>query len=178
MLPIVGLYFSNFPAKRRIVEILLKNGISVKHGKFFAGSLEVPITAIAKAAKVNRKVIYYTIEYIEKNYVLKKIFGSLKPTTDFREAAPLWNFDVIELNIANNYLLNVLRKLPKIKMFQIIASENSEEMVIVSKTQITHKLLEKIKNIRGVKRVTLFIPKKRNIKICNKCKIKVCSMVQ
>ncbi|WP_084272443.1 hypothetical protein [Picrophilus oshimae] len=62
-------YFKDYPVKREIIEKLFENGISVKNGKLYLNDIEISISAVAKALKINRKTVYETMELIEKIYL-------------------------------------------------------------------------------------------------------------
>lgn len=86
---ILEAYFKNYPARRKVAEFLFENGLSVKNGKIYIKNVEVPISELARAIGVNRKIIYHTIEYIEKTYPpLKLVFERLNPLPSLIDVAP------------------------------------------------------------------------------------------
>ncbi len=79
--------FQNTPSRLKVVELLLEFGFSVHEDGIYAGPVMLPITKVAKAAKVDRKVVEETVRDIRKNEELMKVFKYLKPVADLSEVA-------------------------------------------------------------------------------------------
>ncbi|BAD86219.1 hypothetical protein, conserved [Thermococcus kodakarensis KOD1] len=99
MMLILEAYFKNYPARRKVAEFLFENGLSVKNGKIYIKNVEVPISELARAIGVNRKIIYHTIEYIEKTYPFKLVFERLNPLPSLIDVAPLMGWEVLEIDV-------------------------------------------------------------------------------
>jgi len=95
MMLILDAYFKNFPARRKVAEFLFETGLSVKNGKIYLREVEVPISELSRVIGVNRKIIYHTIEYIEKTYPLKMIFEKLNPLPSLITMAPIMGWEVL-----------------------------------------------------------------------------------
>ncbi len=184
MLLIVREYFKNFPARKKVAEILVNNGISVKNSKLFIGNVEISINAVAKAAGVNRKIVYHTIEYIEKTYELKSIFESLRPNLSLEQVAPLMGWEAIEIKFRKGKFGCSLEKITKIlsekacEIRQIIGERellDSNRLVIIVDRPVKMETIAEIRNIEDVETIVIHTAEKDKEKIvCNYCKVKYC----
>ncbi len=66
MLLVLEEYFKEYPVKKKIVETLYNNGVSIKNGKFFLNDIEISLSSIAESIKVNRRTVYETIKFVNK----------------------------------------------------------------------------------------------------------------
>lgn len=181
---ILEAYFKNYPARRKVAEFLFENGLSVKNGKIYIKNVEVPISELARAIGVNRKIIYHTIEYIEKTYPLKLVFERLNPLPSLIDVAPLMGWEVLEIDVEKDQyqmaFSDVLRLLAEdntsiMEVFGRNLREETSKIYIVIDGTLSTETFGKIKNIRGFKRLILHTPEKDKEKfVCNYCEVKYC----
>ncbi len=181
---ILEAYFKNYPARRKVAEFLFENGLSVRNGKIYLKNVEVPISELARAIGVNRKIIYHTIEYIEKTYPLKLIFERLNPLPSLIDVAPLMGWEVLEIDVEKeNYqgaFAEVMRILaengvPVMEVFGRNLREETSKIFIVIDGTLPVETFAKIKDIRGFQRLILHTPEKEKEKlVCNYCEVKYC----
>ncbi len=184
MLFIVKEYFKNYPARRKVAEILVNNGISIKNSKPYLGDIEISVNAIAKAAGVNRKIVYHTIEYIEKTYELRSIFERLHPELNLDNVAPVMGWEVLEISFKKGKFGCSLEKISKIlsektcEIRQIIGERelmDSNKLIIIVENPLKIELISEIKNIESVESIMIHTAEKDKEKIiCNYCKVKYC----
>jgi len=184
MLFIVKEYFKNYPARRKVAEILVNNGISIKNSKPYLGNIEISVNAIAKAAGVNRKIVYHTIEYIENTYELRSIFERLHPELNLDNVAPAMGWEVLEISFKKGKFGCSLEKIAKIlsektcEIRQIIGERelmDSNKLVIIVENPLKMELISEIKNIESVESIMIHTAEKDKEKIiCNYCKVKYC----
>ena len=184
MLLIVREYFKNFPARKKVAEILVNNGISIRDSKLFVGDVEISINAVAKAAGVNRKIVYHTIEYIEKTYELKSIFESLHPTLSLDRIAPMMGWEALEIRFKKGKFGCSLEKIVKIlsekacEIRQIIGERellDGTRLVIIVDRPVKMETISEIRNIEDVDTIIIHTAEKDKEKIvCNYCKVKYC----
>ncbi|AMQ18584.1 hypothetical protein [Thermococcus peptonophilus] len=184
MMLILEAYFKNYPARRKVAEFLFENGLSVKNGKIYIKNVEVPISELARAIGVNRKIIYHTIEYIEKTYPLKLVFERLNPLPSLIDVAPLMGWEVLEIDVEKDQyqmaFSDVLRLLAEdntsiMEVFGRNLREETSKIYIVIDGTLSTETFGKIKNIRGFKRLILHTPEKDKEKfVCNYCEVKYC----
>lgn len=71
-------YFKDYPARKKVAELLIKKGFSIDDSVIKADGIKIPITKIAKEANVNRKIVYHTIYQTEDNKTLELTFAKNK----------------------------------------------------------------------------------------------------
>ncbi len=184
MLFIVREYFRNYPARKKVAELLVNNGISIRDSKPYLGDIEISVNAIARAAGVNRKIVYHTIEYIEKTYELRSIFERLTPILNLQNVAPVMGWEVIDIKFKKGKFGCALETLTKVlsektcEIRQIIGErellEENRVLIIVEKPLKMDTIAE-IKNIESVESIMIHTAEKEKEKIvCNYCKVKYC----
>ncbi len=184
MMLILEVYFKNFPARKKVAEFLFENGLSVKNGKIYLRNVEVPISELSRIIGVNRKIIYHTIEYIEKTYPLKLIFERLTPLPSLIEVAPIMGWEVLEIEIEKSLysqaVAKVLDLLSKnnISIMEIFSrnlrQEDSKAYIVIDGT-IPVEVFIKIKDTPGFKKLILHTPEKRKENfVCAYCEVRYC----
>ncbi len=184
MLFIVREYFKNYPARKKVAEILVNNGIAIRDSKLFLGDIEISVNAIARAAGVNRKIVYHTIEYIEKTYELKNIFERLHPSLNLDSVAPVMGWEVLEISFKKGKFGCSLEKIAKIlsdktcEIRQIIGERELLEknrLIIIVENPLKMETISEIRNIDSVESIMIHTAEKDKEKIiCNYCKVKYC----
>lgn len=181
---ILEAYFKNYPARRKVAEFLFENGLSVRNGKIYIRNVEVPISELARAIGVNRKIIYHTIEYIEKTYSLKLIFERLNPLPGLIDVAPLMGWEVLEIDVDKGgyerAFAEVMRILAEnnvrvMEVFSRNLREGTSKIFIVIDGTLPVETFAKIKDIRGFQKFILHTPEREKEKlVCNYCEVKYC----
>jgi len=182
---IISGYFEQYPARKKVVEVLLRYGLSVRDGKIYVGEdIEVPISAIAKAAKVNRRIVYMTIDYIEKTPALRLFFSKLRPTLNLADLAPHMGWEVIEVEELSEINKCVFSDVLKIifenncRIRQVVGEKfemGFGRYYIVLEGQVPVTAIDKISKVPGVLKITLRTPEKDKTKIvCSYCEVKYC----
>ncbi len=181
---IIDAYFHEYPARKKVAELLFKNGISVRDGKLYSGEIEIPVSSVARAADVNRKIVYHTIEFIEKNYALRSIFERLEPMANLRKVGPIVGWDVLEFEMEMNKLSCALKDVlqilsrPGCHVRQVIGEEpllSEGKIYIVLTKPVPIEILEEIKELPTVKDITLHTSERDKSKLaCSFCTVKAC----
>jgi len=184
MMLILEDYFKNYPARKKVAEFLFENGLKVKDGRIYLKNVEVPISELARVIGVNRKIIYHTIDYIEKTYALKLIFENLNPLPGLIDVAPLMGWEVLEIELDKDLYLeafsSVLALLGQhgVRVTEVFSRNLLEEptrLYIVIDGILPVEAFVKIKEIRGFKKLILHTPEKDKEKyVCNYCEVKYC----
>lgn len=184
MMLVLEAYFKNYPARRKVAEFLFENGLSVKNGKIYLRDVEVPISELARIIGVNRKIVYHTIDYIEKTYPLKLIFEKLNPLPSLIDVAPLMGWEVLEIELdKDRYLkgfsevLNLLHRngVPVMEVFSRNLREEPAKLYIVIDGTLPVEVFMKIKEMEGFRKLILHTPEKDKEKlVCNFCEVKYC----
>ncbi len=184
MLLIIEEYFKNFPARKKVAELLVTLGISVKDSKLYLGDVDIPINAVAEAAGVNRKIVYHTIDYIEKTYELRSIFERIKPHMSLVDVAPIMGWEVLEITFKKGKFGCALEKIFRIiserscEIRQIIGERelvDHSRISIIFEKPINMEVVGEIRDIEGVDSLTLHTSEMDKKKIvCSFCKVKYC----
>ncbi len=90
-------HFSRYPAQGRVARLLLRYGFAVHDDNIWAGEVGLTDTAIARAANVDRRVVKATVETIQGNPDLYRVYSRLVPTCHLREAAPSLGWGALEI---------------------------------------------------------------------------------
>ena len=146
--------------------MLLSYGLRVEKEKIFCGKIELSDAKIARAVGVDRRAVVSTVETINENKWLKKIFSTLQPTCHLKESAPQMNWGVIEIIPVDASTPGILAAVSsviakaKISIRQAIVDDYqlSEEpkLFIVTEKQLPGNLLSKLRKAKGVKGVVTY----------------------
>ncbi len=159
-------YFQKYPAQQRVVEMLLAYGLRVDGKKIFCGKIELSDSKIARAAGVDRRAVASTIETINKNKWLRKIFSTLQPTCHLKESAPQMNWGVIEIIPVDASMPGILSSVAsiiakaKMSIRQAIVDDyqlaEEPKLFIVTEKPLPSNLLSKLRKAKGVKGVVTY----------------------
>jgi uncharacterized protein len=98
MYPILEDAFIRYPMRRKVAELLLRQGMSVdKDERIFSGAIEASPVKIARALDVDRRVVLETAQMIREVPELFGIFNGLRPTSSIKGVAKNLGFEVIEI---------------------------------------------------------------------------------
>jgi predicted regulator of amino acid metabolism with ACT domain len=184
MMLILEAYFKKYPARRKVAEFLFENGLSVKNGKIYLRDVEVPISELARIIGVNRKIVYHTIEYIEKTYPLKLVFEKLNPLPSLIDVAPLMGWEVLEIELDKDRYLKGFSEVlgllhdngvPVMEVFSRNLREEPAKLYIVIDGTLPVEVFVRIKEMEGFRKLILHTPEKDKEKfVCNYCEVKYC----
>lgn len=159
-------YFNKYPKRKKLAKKLLEYGLKVKDNKIYCGEIELSDSKIARAFDTDRRIISSTIDTINNNDDLKKIFSNLIPTCHLKEVAPKMEWGVIEIIPTDPSMPGILADVAnvvanaKISIRQAIVDdfELAEEprVFIVTEKKIPGILIPKIREINGVKAVVIY----------------------
>ena len=159
-------YFNRYPKQKKLAQKLLEYGLKVRDDKILCGEIELSDSKIARAFNMDRRIIISTIESINSNEEMKKVFSNLRPTCHLKDVASEMDLGVIEIIPSDpsmpGILADVSRVLAdaKISIRQAIVDdfELSEEpkLFIVTEKKTPGTLIPKIREINGVKAVVIY----------------------
>jgi hypothetical protein len=159
-------YFRKYPAQQKIAQLLISYGLSVKNGRIYCGDIELSFSKIARAAGVDRRAVMKTVETIEREKELRKIFSLLQPTCNFKELAPEMKWGVVEIIPVDASMPGILAGVAKILADEKISirqanvddymiTEEPKLFIVTEKALPTH-LIKKLGKAKGVKGVTVY----------------------
>lgn len=80
-------HFKEYYVQKKITYLLLKYGLKIKNGKTYCGEIEQSNSKIARAISVDYRAVTDTIKKINEEPQLKKLFSSIEPTPNLKNAA-------------------------------------------------------------------------------------------
>ena len=162
----IATYFNKYPGRRIIAQKLLEYGLRVEENRIYCGEIELSDSKIARAFNVDRRVIASTIETINENKDLKKVFANLIPTCHLKDVAPKMNWGVVEIIPVDPSMPGILAEVSKmiadqnISIRQAIVDDfefyEEPRLFIVTEKQLPPLLIPKIRKARGVKAVLIY----------------------
>jgi len=93
--------FSGFPSQEKVAKMMLRLGASVKNGNAYCGDVELSDTALGKAAGADRRVARATINKIQNDPELSRIFAGLRPIALLSDVAQHIGCSVLEIRPTN-----------------------------------------------------------------------------
>jgi predicted regulator of amino acid metabolism with ACT domain len=184
MLLLLEEYFRSYPTRKRVIECLYDNGISIVNGKLFIRDIEVSISEIAKSLGVNRRTVYETIKTVESNEVLKMVMSKLTPMEDISKVAPVIGSQVITVYTSPGFFSRVLSDFTEIvksygcNVRDIMGKNSGKEDTYIRTVfyrTVPARILEKVGNIFGVSRVVITTPELNpEYLACTKCEVVIC----
>ncbi|WP_297073647.1 regulator of amino acid metabolism, contains ACT domain protein [Thermococcus sp.] len=176
-------YFRPYPARKRVAEFLLRNGVSVREGSMGFAGVELSISEVAKAVGVNRKVVYQTVETIGASNALRLLFERAEPELKVEGIAPAMNWEVIEIEVIERpaeVLHRVLGAVLKEGNEAVSVSmrnlpgEEARISIVVEKP-LKGETLRALEGIAGIKKVLIKTPEKDKTRlVCTFCEVKYC----
>ncbi len=175
-------YFKNYPVKKKIVEMLYKNGISIINDKFFLNNIEISLSSIANAINVNRRTLYETIKFINKNNVVREIMENISVITDESRVSLMMGYEIVTIYINMGSFSRVLWEFMSItkkysSYIKEIYSMNSDRdgnfIRVIFYNKINDYIFKELNNVPGINKIIINSPEKINV-LCDKCEVKVC----
>lgn len=159
-------HFKEHPAQEKVARLLLETGLNVKNNKIYCNQIEIPPVRIAKVVGVDRRAVNATIDTIEKTPELNNVFSNLQSTAFLKNVAPAIGSGLIEIipNDASDkgIVAQVTRIIAdsKISVRQSITDDpefcEQAKLYIITETKIPLKAVEKIKEIKSIKSITIY----------------------
>ena len=156
--------FERYPSQKDVIDVMLRLGLSVKDNSAYCGDVEITDSALARAAKVDRRVVRSTIERIMKTPELLKIFSKLRSMCLLSEVANEIGCSTLEIIPTNSKTPGILADVTKtiyeadVSVRQAVIEEtpeNGPKLIIVMEGQLPATFIPRIKLCKGVDSVTL-----------------------
>ena len=162
----ISKHFSKYPAQNRVAQLMFEQGLNVKNGTAYCGTVSITDTALAKAADTDRRTVLATIATIENVEELNVIFTRLQSTCSFKEVAPYMGWGVLEIIPEEVSGIGILAGTSRIiadagiSVRQAIVDDpeihEDPRAFIITERPIPGALLPKIKAVKGVKGVVIY----------------------
>jgi predicted regulator of amino acid metabolism with ACT domain len=161
----VSEYFRRYPAQEKIANLLMGYGLKVRPEGIFCGEIKIPDQAIADAVGGDRRMVFATVNTILRNPKLKQIFSKLLPTAHLKDVAPDLGWGVTDVAVGSEtdrpgLLASIVTIIANsnVNIKQVIVEDVDApvvHIVIITETPMPGDSIHKIKDVKGVKSVTI-----------------------
>ena len=160
-------FLKDYPERLSVARILVKNGLSIRDGKVYCNEIPVPIAGISRAAGVDRRTVMKTIEMIESNEELRRIFKGIRSAgTSLKEIARHLDLGVVEITPEDARLPGILARSASlladrnISIRQAIVDDPElspePKLTLIAERKIPGDLIPEFLKIRGVSKVSVY----------------------
>lgn len=165
MYPILEDAFLRYPMRKKVAELLLKQGLRIdKNGKIYSGEIEMGPAKIARALKIDRRVVIETASMIAEHRELLGIFSALMPVAKISGVAKNLGFEVIVIE-AEPHAVGIVSKVTKIiadsriTIRQIIADDPdiypAPKLTVILEKRLPGKALVKLREIKEITKISI-----------------------
>ena len=159
--------FKRFPAQEKVIRLVLQRGFQINdQARVVSGQIEIPHAQIAKELEVDRRVVDTTAQAIREDEVLWKVFRNVRSMIYLGEVAPILGLGVIENTPVNAIKTGLLGDVASavarngLSIRQAVSDDpyfvESPKLTIITEGKIPGDLVILLKEIEGVKRVTVY----------------------
>ena len=159
--------FKRFPAQEKVIRLVLQRGFQINdQARVVSGQIEIPHAQIAKELEVDRRVVDTTAQAIREDAVLWKVFRNVRSMIYLGEVAPILGLGVIEITPVNAVKTGLLGDVASavarngLSIRQAVSDDpyfvESPKLTIITEGKIPGDLVILLKEIEGVKRVTVY----------------------
>lgn len=158
-------YFGRFPSQGKVARLLLENGLRVSSGNVYCGDVQLADSAIGRAAGVDRRIVRATVETIESNEELMRVFSRLRPTALLKDVAPVMGWGAIEIIPSNAQTVGIVADVTGaiakagISIRQIIVQDpdlsTEPHLFVITGAPVPTEIIPEIKASRGVKSILI-----------------------
>ena len=159
--------FKGYPAQKKVAKYLLGMGLRVgKRKKVMCGNIEIAHTQVGREVGVDRRVVDAAVGRILGNKNLIGMYSNLESVAFLRGAAPAMGLGVIVISVDDASKPGVIGTISSkiashgVSIRQAMADDPylSENPVftVITDSEIKGKLFEDLKNMKGVKKITVY----------------------
>jgi len=154
--------FARYPSQLKVVRKFLEYGIRIEKNKMWCGNIEMSLSKVARAIKVDRKVVISAVSAICRDKLLSEVFSKLKPVCHVGEAAKIFNYGVVEIYAQPEVVgivAEVSREIAKagISIRQVIADDPDlsiePKLTIITEKKIPGTVIEKLTKSKTVEKI-------------------------
>ncbi len=167
MWSVVEGYLKDHPTRLKVAKTIVELGLHVgEDGAIYCGPVEIPVTKLAKACGVDRRVVNATVKMVLGHRELRNVFTKIQSAgPSFRDVAKHFGFGIIVIN-ANPKTVGIVAKATglianaKISIRQILADDPElypePKLTIITDKPVPGKLIPELLKILGVKGVSVY----------------------
>ena len=157
-------YFADSPSQQKVIRFLLENGFGISpNGKTAVNGVEVSAAAVARAVKVDRRVIDSVVERILEIDELKNLFTNLRVTPDLTNVAKELGLSVVIILPNNAEDKNIVASVAgvlaefNLPLRQIFVTDphtaENPKLVIIADGRLPPNALDKLRELPAVKAI-------------------------
>ena len=158
-------FFSNYPSQMKVVQLMMRHGVSVRDCNAYVGDIKLTDAGLAQAADVDRRVVRSTIERISMNPDLKALFSKIGSMAVLTDAASLLGCTSVEIvpddDTRPGLLAGIMNTFSAegINIRQAVVSGESDDtvshLIVVVDGEVPGNVLATVRGIPGVSMVIL-----------------------
>ncbi len=159
-------YFEEYSSQKKVAKFLLETGLSVKDGEIYCNDILMSPLRISRVIDVDRRTVKATIDTIENNEFLRKVYGNLETTAFFGKVAQEIDAGLIEIvptSAENSGLISevtgILAKMDVVVrqcITQEIEFHEEPKVFIITDSSVPFEALKGIRNVESVKSVMIY----------------------
>lgn len=158
--------FKGYPGQKKVAKYLLARGFRVGNRKrVMCGNVEIAHAQIGGEVGVDRRVVDATAKRILKSEKLRDTFSNLESIAFLRNAAPALGLGVIVISVEDaskpGIIGTIAGKIANhgVSIRQAVADDphitENPKFTVITDRKIGGGLFEDLKNIKGVKKITV-----------------------
>lgn len=157
--------FIRYPSQGKVAEVMLKYGISEIGGRAFCGDIEIADSALARSASVDRRVVRSTLERMEGDPELHRIFSKLRPILMLDGIASDIGCSVLEIVPTDAKMYGILADVTnvisqsRLSVRQAVVDDMGDRegsrLIIIVDGQIPSNIIPRLRNCRGVSSIII-----------------------
>jgi len=158
--------FERYPAQEKVVKLLFERGFQVnRDGKVVSGTIEIPHVQIGKEINVDRRVVDSTVKHILEDEKLFDLFNHVRSIPFLAEVAPYLDLGVIVIIPDDGAEVGIISGVTKIVsesglvIRQAVSDDpyfnEAPRLTLITDQKVPGKIVEQLRDVKGVKGVTI-----------------------
>jgi predicted regulator of amino acid metabolism with ACT domain len=160
--------FKKYPRRLQFATFLLQNGVAIKKGGLYVNEVGITVAGVARASKVDRRIVARTISQIEKSARLKLLFKNVQAHLFMKNIGQFYKLGVISVMVEDPRTAGIVCKVActlaeQNVSIRHITTDDPEicprpGILIVTYGEVPKGLTEELMKIPGVGSVQIFGP--------------------
>lgn len=158
--------FREYTGQTKVVRFLLETGLSVKDGGIYCNGVKMSPSRIGRTLDIDRRTVVSTIDTIENDEELSKVFSNLRAAAFYKDVAPDIGAGLIEIIPTDPHVTGILAGISRIiadydiSIRQSITEDpefkDKAKLFVITESPVPVEALKDMMKIRGVLSVTIY----------------------
>lgn len=157
-------FFAKFPAQEKVAKLLVDQGMRVVNGRVYSGDVEISTTAIARAVKVDRRVVTSTVRTVMRTPKLRELLSRLSPSYNLKDVAEVMGWGVLEIILSDPSKPGTLGRIATtigesgISIRQAVGEDpeySGGRLFIITEKPLPGEVISRIRGVVGVERLII-----------------------